>query len=46
MVTEKSQTAPALASMASGSYFSMLGARAQLGWVLALADEQAAMLGL
>jgi hypothetical protein len=37
-VTEKSQTALALASMVSGSYFSMLGARAELGLVLALAD--------
>jgi hypothetical protein len=46
MVTEKSQTAPALASMVSGSYFSMLGARAELGRVLALADEQVATLGL
>jgi hypothetical protein len=31
MVTEKSQTAPAWASMVSGSYFSMLGASAELG---------------
>ena len=46
MVTERSQTAPALASMVSGSYFSMLGARAELGRVLALADEQVATLGL
>jgi hypothetical protein len=46
MVTEKSQAASALASMVSGSYFSMLGARAELGRVLALADEQVATLGV
>jgi hypothetical protein len=45
-VTEKSQTALALASMVSGSYFSMLGVRAEVGPVLALADEQPATLGL
>jgi hypothetical protein len=45
MVTEKSQTAPALARMVSGSYFSMVGTRAELGLLLALADEQAETLG-
>jgi hypothetical protein len=45
-VTEKSQTALALAGMVLGSYFSMLGARTELGLVLALADEPAATLGL
>jgi hypothetical protein len=46
MVTEKSQTAPALGSKASGSYLSMLAARAELGRLLALAYEQVATLGL
>jgi hypothetical protein len=32
--------------MVSGSYFLVLGARAELGRVLALADEQVATLGL